>query len=166
MITTYIYTGAILIISLIIQGHSSFDVLSIGGVKPDLCFIAIVYFAYCFGSFYGEVVGFLSGLIHDAMSNSPLGLLAFPKVLLGFFVGTFGKSILKENILTIFLMIFLASVLKGILTLLLCYLFHKGFISAIISIILPEAFYNALLAPPLFFLYDKIFEDSFIKEGT
>ncbi len=166
MISAYIFTGAIIIISLIIQGHSSFDVLRIADVKPDLAFVAIVYFAYNFGSFYGEVTGFISGLLHDAISNSPLGLLTFPKMAIGFLIGMLGKSILKENIITIFLMVFAASILKGILTLFLCYLFHEGSISAVISIIFPESFYNALLAPPLFFLYDKIFEDAQPTEGS
>lgn len=160
MIIIYFFTAAILIVSLIIQGHSSFDALNIAGVKPDLSFIAVVYFAYSFGSFYGEVTGFISGLLHDAISNSPLGLLTFPKMALGYFAGMFGRSILKQNILTVFFMLFSASILKGIITLFLCYLFHQASISAVFSIILPESFYNALLAPPLFFLFDKLFKDA------
>lgn len=160
---TYIFTIAIMIISLIIQGHSSFDVLRIGGVKPDLLFIAIVYFGYNFGSFYGTVTGFSGGLFHDAISNSPLGLLALPKVIIGYVVGLLGRSFLKQNILTIALLIFGASLVKGLLTLLLCLLFHEASFSDIATIILPESFYNALLAPPLFFLYDKIFEHE--KDG-
>jgi rod shape-determining protein MreD len=166
MISKYIYTGALILISLIIQGHSSFDVLRIAGVKPDLAFIAIVYFSYSFGSFYGETTGFISGLLHDAVSNSPLGLLTFPKVALGFIIGMFGRSILKGNVLTVFLMLFVASIIKGILTLFLSYIFHEGAISAVISIIFPESFYNALLAPPLFILYDKLFKDSISMEGS
>src|SRR4030042_957571 len=119
MISTYIFTAGLIIISLIIQGHSSCDVLRIAGVKPDLVFIAVVYFAYSFGSFYGEVTGFISGLLHDSISNSPLGLLAFPKMALGFIIGMFASSILRENVLTIFLMLFIASLLKGIITLFL-----------------------------------------------
>lgn len=166
MISTYIYTGAIVLISLIIQGHSSFDVLRIAGVKPDILFIAIVYFAYSFGSFYGEVTGFIGGILQDAVSNSYLGLLAFPKMALGFAVGFFGRSVLKGNFLTVSLMLFLASLLKGIITLLLCYIFYEGSISTVISIIFPEAFYNALLAPPLFILYDKLFADALSSEGV
>ena len=67
MIVKYVITGAIIIASLLIQGHTSFDVLRIGGVKPVLLFIVVVYFAYSFGSFYGEVIGFISGLLHDSI---------------------------------------------------------------------------------------------------
>ena len=166
MITKYIFTGALILISLIIQGHSSFDVLRIAGVKPDLVFIAIIYFSYSFGSFYGETTGFISGLLHDAISNSPLGLLTFPKMALGFIAGMFGRSILRSNVLTVFLMLFVASIIKGVFTLFLCYIFNEGAVSTIISVIFPESFYNALLAPPLFILYDKLFKDSLPTDGS
>lgn len=164
MILMYVILGALIIASLIIQGHSSFDVLRIGGVKPDLVFIIVVYIAYSFGSLYGQVSGFIGGILHDALSNSPLGLLAFPKMALGFIVGFLGRSILKENLFTIFLLIFFASIVKGILTLILSFLFHHGSISAVTIIILPESFYNALLSPPLFYLFDKIFEQELSRE--
>jgi rod shape-determining protein MreD len=166
MISKYIFTGALILISLIIQGHSSFDVLRIAGVKPDLVFIAIVYFSYSFGSFYGETTGFIRGLLNDAISNSTLGLLTFPKMALGFIIGMFGRSILKGNVLTVSLMLFVASIIKGILTLFLCYIFREGAVSTVVSVILPESFYNALLAPFLFILFDKLFKDSLSVEGS
>ncbi len=163
---TYIFTAALIIISLVIQGHSSFDVLRIAGVKPDLLFIAVVYFGYSFGSFYGELTGFISGLLHDAVSNSPLGLLTFPKMAIGFVIGLFGRSLIKSNILTSFLIIFCASLVKGILTLILCYLFREAAISSVLTIIFPESFYNALLAPLLFKVYDKIFRHALSTEES
>ncbi|MBN2080148.1 MAG: rod shape-determining protein MreD [Spirochaetes bacterium] len=165
MIVTYLFTAAIILVSLLVQGHTSFDVLRIAGVKPDLIFITVVYLSYCFGSFYGEVTAFISGLLHDAVSNSPLGLLTLPKVAVAFIIGMFGRSLFKSNILTVSLLLFCASIVKGFLTLFLCYIFHEASASSILSIILPEAFYNALLAPPLFFLFDKIFERELEREG-
>lgn len=158
MIVTYVFTTAIIIASLIIQGHSSFDVLRIADVKPDLIFIAIVYFAYSFGSFYGEVTGFIAGLLHDCISNSPLGFLAFPKMVIGFVVGIFGRAVMKENVLTVMALLFVSSLAKGVISLFLAFIFHEAAISDVTNIILPEAFYNAILAPPLFILFDKLFE--------
>jgi rod shape-determining protein MreD len=166
MIFTYIISGIIILISLLIQSHSSFDVLRIAGVKPDLIFIAVVYFSYCFGSFYGELTGFIGGLLHDSFSRSPLGLLTLPKVALGFIAGLFGRSIFKPNIVVIFGLIFVSSLIKGLVTLTLCYIFHESSADAVISVILPESFYNALLSPPLFFFFDKIFESELEREGN
>ncbi len=165
MIYPYILTAALMVASLIIQGHSSFDAIRIAGVKPDLVFIIIVYMGYSFGSFYGEVTGFVGGLFHDAVSNSPLGLLTFPKLAVGFLAGMIGRSVVKSNILTIILMIFIASVIKGVVTLFMSYIFYNAMISSIISVILPESFYNAILAPPLFFIFDKIFQKELEREG-
>jgi len=165
MIVSYILTGILIVLSVIIQGHTSFDVIRIAGVKPDLQFIIIVYLSYSFGSFYGEVTGFLGGLLHDAVSNSPLGLLAFPKMAVGFIAGMFGRNMIKSSILTITLLIFVYSIIKGIIILFLSYIFHQASVGSVISVILPEAFYNALLAPPIFVILDKLYEKSLEMEG-
>ncbi|HDP80887.1 MAG TPA: rod shape-determining protein MreD [Spirochaetes bacterium] len=164
MIFTNVVIGALMTASLIIQAHSSFDALRIAGVKPDLLFITIVYCSYSFGSFHGTITGFIGGLLHDAVSNAPLGLLTFPKVVLGFIVGFFGRTVFRPNIVTIALLIFASSFLKGVLTLFLGYVFHEASVSQVISIIFPESFYNALLAPLLFYLFDKIFEKELSRE--
>ncbi len=165
MIYTYIMTAILILVSLIVQGHSSFDSIRIGGVKPDLLFILVIYMGYSFGSFYGQISGFISGLLHDSVSNSPLGLLTFPKLALGFIAGMIGRSVIKNNVISILLLLFLASLIKGVITLFLSYTFHQTMISSIITIILPESFYNAILAPPLFFLYDKIYEKELERGG-
>ncbi|MFW6366423.1 MAG: rod shape-determining protein MreD [Spirochaetota bacterium] len=165
-IISHIVTAIIVVVSLLIQGHSSFDALRIGGVKPDLLFIAIIYFSYTFGSFYGEATAFLGGLIHDAVSNAPLGFLTLPKVIVAFTVGLIGRSVIKSNILTIAMLMFLSSIFKGIITLLLAIVFHEAVIGDIARVIMPESFYNALLAPPLFFLFDRIYENELPAEGS
>jgi len=165
MIYTYIMTAILILVSLIVQGHSSFDPIRIGGVKPDLLFILVIYMGYSFGSFYGQITGFISGILHDSVSNSPLGLLTFPKLALGFIAGMIGRSVIKNNVISIILLLFLASLIKGVITLFLSYTFHQTMISAIITIILPESFYNAILAPPLFFIYDKIYEKELERGG-
>jgi len=166
MVIGYVFTGALIIASLIIQGHDSFDVLKVAGAKPDLLFIAVVFFSYNFGSFYGEVTGFISGLLHDAVSNAPLGLLTFPKVVLGYIVGMFGRSVLRENLATIFLLMLAASIVKGIITVFLCYLFDSASVASRAGVIIPESLYNAVLAPFLFMLYNKIFEREIEREGN
>lgn len=165
MIYTYLITAAVVLVSMLIQGHSSFDVIRIAGVKPDLLFVITVYMGYSFGSFHGEITGFASGLLHDSISNSPLGLMTLPKLAIGFVVGMFGRSVLKGNMAAILVLIFAASIAKGIITLFLCYIFHQGMISSVIHVILPEAFYNAVLSPMLFFIFDKIYQGELQREG-
>lgn len=165
MIFQNIFTIALVLVSLLIQGHNSFDSIRLAGVKPDLLFILVIYVSYSFGSFYGEVTGFFGGLFHDAISNAPLGLLTFPKMVLGFVVGMFGRSVFQANALTIVLLVFSATLLKGIITLFLSYIFHEASVLSLISIIIPESFYNAIVAPLLFILLDKIYEKELEREG-
>lgn len=165
MIVTYILTAVIILVSLLIQGHPSFDVLRLAGVKPDLIFITIVYVSYCFGSFYGEVTAFISGLMHDAVSNAPLGLLTLPKVIIAFSLGLIGRNVLKNNVISISLLLFVATLIKGVITLMLCYIFHESSAASILGIIIPEAIYNGLLSAPLFYVFDKIFQQELEREG-
>ena len=166
MILVYILSAILLTISLVIQGHTSFDVIRIAGVKPDLVFIVVVYLSYSFGSFYGEVTAFISGLFHDAISNSPLGLITLPSVIVAFLVGRIGRSVIHGGIVPILLLIFVTSLIKGVLTLLLAAIFHEASLVSVINVIIPESFYNALLAPPLFALFDRIFEKELDREGN
>jgi rod shape-determining protein MreD len=159
------FTGIIMLISLILQGHTSFDVIRIGGVKPDLLFIAIVYFAYSFGSFYGEVTGFIGGIFQDAVSNAPLGLLTLPKVIIAYVIGIFGRTVFKQSWLTVCLLLFGATILKGLFTLFLYFMFYDASVKDIVSIIIPEAVYNAILAPFLFILFDHIFSNEIERDG-
>jgi rod shape-determining protein MreD len=165
MIFSYIFTALFAVISLIIQSHPSFDVLRVAGVKPDLLFIVIVYVSYSFGSFYGEVTAFISGLLHDSLSNTPLGLLTFPKISIALIIGMFGRTVIKSNIVTITLLVFAASLAKGVITLFFSFIFNQASASAFLSVILPEAFYNAILSPALFFIFDKVFEKELEREG-
>ena len=155
----YIFTTIIIILALVLQSHTSLDVIRIFGVKPDLLFIVIVYFSYTFGAFYGQVAAFSSGLLRDAVSNSPLGFLTLPSVLIAFVVGMFGKEMLKDNLLTISLMIFAASFVKGIIAYLLSIIFLSASAFSIINVVLPESIYNAIIAPAVFILLNKLFTE-------
>jgi len=159
VILRYIFTAIITIVALVIQSHTSLDVIRIFGVKPDLLFIIVVYFSYAFGAFYGQVVAFTSGLIRDSISSSPLGFLTLPSVIIAFIIGMFGKDILKDNLLNISLMIFVASFVKGIIGFLLSIIFLSADAFSIITIVLPESLYNAAIAPAIFILLNKLFAE-------
>ena len=162
MIFSYVLSALLILIALII--NRSLDSFSVMEIKPDVLFIIVVYLAYSFGSFYGQTAGFIGGLFLDSNSNGPLGLLTFPLVALGFLVGMFGRSVIRNNFLSVSLLLFVASLIKGIITLCLCAIFSEARLSLVLKIILPEAVYNALLAPVLFFLFDKLYAKELERE--
>jgi rod shape-determining protein MreD len=159
VILKYIFTVIITILAIAVQSHISLDVIRVFGVKPDILFIIVVYFAYAFGAFYGQMVAFVSGLIRDSISGSPLGFLTLPSVFIAFIIGMFGKEILKDNLLNVALMIFAASFVKGIISFLLSIIFLSADVFSIVSIVLPESLYNAIIAPAIFILFNKLFAD-------
>ncbi|HQO41314.1 MAG TPA: rod shape-determining protein MreD [Spirochaetota bacterium] len=162
MILPYIFTALLTAVALILQGA---DIIAIAGKKPDLVFIIVVYIGYSFGSFNGQLAGFIGGLFHDSISRSPLGLLTLPKVVLGFMAGMIGRGVVKNTVIAIMLLLFVASLLKGILTLFLAYIFHQALLVSVIQVIIPEALYNAVIAPPLFFIFDRIFHGELERGG-
>lgn len=164
MILVYILSGVILGVSLILQSHPSFDVIRFAGVKPDLIFVAIVYFSYTFGSFYGEVGAFIGGLFQDSISNSPLGFLTLPKVIVAFAVGFFGRGMFQGGALMVMVLMLVASIVKGGLTFVVALTFHEAAAGDILGVILPESLYNAMIAMPLFYIFDKIFEFELSRE--
>lgn len=166
MVFVYVVSAVLILLSLLIQGHPSFDVIRTLGVKPDILFIIIVYLSYNFGPFYGETCGFAGGLLQDCVSRSPLGLLAFPKMAIGLVAGMLGKDVFKNNLLTIMLLMFIASLAKGVITLMLCYAFSDASISQVITVIIPEAVYNSFISPIIFILLDKVFAKQLKSEGN
>ncbi len=161
MIFIHLISVAIVVFSIIFEGH-----LGISGIKPDLLFIFIIYLSYSFGSFIGEVYGFWGGLLMDADTSAPLGLYTFSYVIAGFVIGLFGRSVFKNNLVTISLLLFVSSVIKGIITMFLCYIFDHIKFSSSLSVIIIESFYNALLAPLLFFLLDRLFYRELERQGV
>jgi len=154
----------LLIITALIQGHASFDFFSLGGVKPDLQFILIIFLACRYGPSGGMFSGFWGGMVQDTISNSIFGLLAFPKMFLGFLIGSYSKNIMADNMIVQALLVFSASILKGIFTILLCYFFQKSSFSFFITIIFPEAIYNTIIGLLFFPIWQKIFKDSLNEE--
>jgi rod shape-determining protein MreD len=126
MILVYVLTAIVMAFSLLVQSNPAFDVIRIFGVKPDLLFISIIYFGYSFGSFYGEVTGFIGGIFMDSISRSPLGFDTLPKVILGYTVGFFGRSVFHGSILSVIIIIIIASLAKGVISLILAFLFHQA----------------------------------------
>ncbi|MEI6132149.1 MAG: rod shape-determining protein MreD [Bacillota bacterium] len=79
-----------------VQGIAIFD------VKPNLLIAFIIVVGLTNGSRIGAVVGFISGLIMDSYSSSPVGIYMLLGMLLGMLSGATNKNFFRDNyILTI-----------------------------------------------------------------
>lgn len=88
--------------------------IEIGGVRPDLITIAIVFIGYHFPRGNSILAGGLLGLAQDALSGGIIGMNMLSKGLIGFCVVFLKESIILENFFSQFFLIAGATVLEGL----------------------------------------------------
>lgn len=151
------YIWAFLFIVFLIFELANIKSLTLFGARPDFILILTVFAGLHQGVLYGAGLGFAGGLAKELFSNALLGPVAFSLTLTGFLAGLFGQRVFYQNIFIQVIIIFIATLFKMTLsTSLLIFIHHSSYPSrAFIS----QAFYNALITPPIFFLLSNIFPD-------
>lgn len=123
-------------------------------VVPDLVLLVVVYVSFMNSSVAGATVGFISGLLLDFLSASPVGLNAFTKTVTGFISGKFSGSFNLDTIFLPALMGFSATILKAILTFILSIFFGSNILVYRLSgsVFYLEILVNTICAPLVFSL--------------
>jgi rod shape-determining protein MreD len=152
LITCLLMGGAVLLQSTVLHW------VALGGVKPDLALIILVFVAVRRGSMTAQLGGFASGLVEDLLSLSPLGFHAFFRATIGFLYGLSAGNIFLDPIMMPVVLTVLGTLLKGLVTSVLVALFSisaPGF-RAFTGPLWIELGYNAILSPFLFALLGLI----------
>lgn len=89
----------LIIISLLLQ-VTIIARISVFGSRIDLLLAFVVSMALLKGALYGEVIGFMSGLIYDIFSGGPLGVNSFIMIIVGYGVGAFKNKLYVDNPIT------------------------------------------------------------------
>jgi rod shape-determining protein MreD len=127
--------------------------VAIRGAVPDLSLVALLFIATRKGSFVGEVGGFVSGLLEDFLSLSPLGLHALLKTVLGYLCGLTRGKVFVDPILMPLLLAVSATIIKRGLASLVMLMFQEGAEPIVWGVTgWVELGYNAILAPFVFAL--------------
>lgn len=129
---------------------------TIFGTRPDFTFIFVIFVGLSQGFLYGSGIGFAGGLIKDIFVNVYLGPGAFSLTLTGFLAGILGKRLFYQNILIQVLIVFIATLFRLSLTNMLLNIIHLSPHAG--REIISAAFFNALLAPPIFLLLGVAFK--------
>lgn len=129
-----------------------FGGIAVFGVVPDLSIIALIWVSYKNGPVEGPVSGFLSGLVEDFLSASPLGFHAFVKTAVAASTALLHGSFFIDKLLLPILLGFAGTVVKAIAAGALYILFGSvihaySFVDRVLWI---EAAYNGLLSPIVF----------------
>jgi rod shape-determining protein MreD len=143
--------------------------IAIGGVKPDLALIVLVFVSMRRGSMVGQISGFATGFLEDVMNVSPLGFHSLLRTVMGFLYGLLSGNVFVDPFLMPIVLIVVATILKGILSGIVSALFGitaSGFMTFTGRLWI-EAGYNGVIAPFLFALLNlfKVFKQA-DKEGA
>jgi rod shape-determining protein MreD len=128
--------------------------LSLGGVRPDLCLIAIFLVGFLEGELDGVMMGLALGFVQDLFSAGGLGLNLITKGSIGLVVGLIGRHLANTTHLTIFALLLGASLFSG-LGLVLWAWAGEGLTDALMlvqSILLPQALYDAGIGTTVYWL--------------
>ena len=147
-----VYIGLLLIV---VPVQTTFlDVVSVVGVRPDLCLVAAVLMGLALGRFEGLLVGLALGLVQDFFSAGVLGLNLVTKGVSGLLAGIAGRYVAPITPVTAFVVVLALSVVSGLVFL----LSGRGGGTAtealygLYSVLLPQAIYDAVLAAVLYLL--------------
>jgi rod shape-determining protein MreD len=141
------FTLIIFLCAMVIQ-TSILHFFTIGGVKPDLILIIVVYLGLVKGSDVGCLSGFFFGLVEDAYSKMDLGTNALTKTFLGFLCGLGGKRLYTQSLFSHILCLGIATIVDVVLLLSI-----KGFVPHWKKLVLYETLYNIICCPFIMYIF-------------
>lgn len=162
----------VLILASVFFQSTALNILVISGIKPDLVLIVVCYISLRWEEEVGTCLGFLLGFLQDVLSAGILGSNALTKTLFGYLCKKAERRLNTKNPVVQMLMIFFFSLVEGVFFLLVLQIFHlsRSIHETILELVLPQAIYNMILAPILFWTINLlhkrwIFEDDRVNPG-
>ena len=150
MFKSFLCSFLILLCSVIVE-TSILSNISFLPAVPDLALICVLYFSFLNGKNYGQVSGFLSGLLLDFLSGSPLGFNCLYRTVIGYLSGGFRRTINSSGFIVPSVIGLLATILKVFLIWLISLFFKSIKIYNIFTFsFLFELVMNVLLTPLMF----------------
>ena len=129
----------------------------VAGVTPDFALIILIFSANQHGSFKAQSTGFISGIIQDLLSVTPLGFHAFTRTLIGSLYGVFKGKLFIDPILVPMILAAVGTLIKAVFGFFLLSLFSQEYASVVFTTGLGvEIGLNTLAAPFLFGLLKLI----------
>ncbi len=128
--------------------------LSLGGVRPDLCFVAAGLIGFLAGPVEGVLIGIALGLTQDLFSAGALWLNVIVKGAVGLLAGLAGRQVTNATLATFVATVGGLSMLAGLVFL---FMVRGGGelgdrLVALLSILLPETLLNTALGAVLYWL--------------
>ena len=157
-------------IAMIVCGYflqtAVFTEFTMGGIVPNVLIICTVSMGMICGKKEGCILGFIFGILMDALYSIYFGIYAFILALMGYAAGNLKQIFYEEDMTIPIVLIGVADFIYGIAIYIFGF-FSRGrsnFLFYLRKIILPEVFYTLILA---IFLYRLIiFINNKIDKGS
>jgi len=128
--------------------------LAFSGVHINIMLIFLIEIGLIRGSNYGQVFGFITGLIEDLTTMGLIGARSLIRTLIGFLAGRLKGKFSVNNPIFQIILTFTVFVFYGFSMYFLSLLFSKQIIS--LGSIFLNAAVNAMLAPVFYFFLSRI----------
>jgi len=124
------------------------------GLRVDLTLLVVVYFSLFAGGERALVLGFLTGLCHDALSSEVLGLSALSKSLTAFVVHTLSRNVQVQSLIAQVLFTSLAVAVDTLARLVVMVVFqlHTLALPVVMSTLVQQLLLSVLLAPCVYYV--------------
>ena len=123
----------------------------VAGVTPDIALIMLIFSANQHGSLKGQTSGFISGIVQDLLSITPLGFHAFTRTLIGYLYGIFKGKFFIDPIIVPIILAALGTLIKAVFSFFILSLFAYEYASIVFTRALGvEIGLNVLAAPFIF----------------
>lgn len=134
--------------------------LPIQRVRPDILLVFTLYLTFLFPPVVGGIVAMCLGYLMDLFSGSALGVYTFSRPLLFFAAYFFKERFYLEGFSSQFLFAFVFGMSEGVLILILLNALQPvslgNLYPMLFTFLLPQSFFTGLVAPILFFLFQKV----------
>jgi len=119
------------------------------GLRVDLTLLVVVYFSLFWGGERALVLGFLTGLCHDALSSEVLGLSALSKSLTAFVIHTLSRNVQVQSLIAQVLLTALAVAVDTLARLVVLVVFQLRTLAVpvVLSTFVQQLLLSVLLAP-------------------
>jgi rod shape-determining protein MreD len=128
--------------------------------SPDLFLIFIIYIGCFKGSFKGQTLGFVVGIIKDIFSMSVFGTNAFIFTIIGYLAGNISINLDRKKIFIKMFLTFIFSYIYILLFYVVQFVFGNKFKINYNPLILIKPFINILFVPVCFFVFKKFDKSS------
>ena len=156
-----LYIG--LVIGLIPLQTTVLEHLSVAGVRPDLCLIAVSLIGLFGGPADGAMMGALLGFEQDLFSAGDAWVNAITKVAIGLSAGLVGRYVARTTLATVLPMVLGLSVSSGI-AFLIAGAGGPYTLTAVRTVLLPQAVFDSMVAMGLYWVLAERFrkDDSLV----